>query len=92
MPSVDIVLALVVVATVVAAGHEIEAGLSRVAARLAAQLTGCENDNRELLDGTARTALALHTSVRLPGGPGAVWGSWARGRSLTPSRSLRVSP
>jgi lantibiotic biosynthesis protein len=45
-----------------ATSREIEAELPRLAAHLAAQLAECEDDNPELLDGTAGTALALHTA------------------------------
>jgi hypothetical protein len=45
-----------------AASREIEAELPHLAARLAAQLAGREDDDPELLDGTAGTALALHTA------------------------------
>ena len=41
---------------------QIEAELPRLAARLATQLAGREDDNPELLDGTAGAALALHTA------------------------------
>jgi hypothetical protein len=44
-----------------ATSREIEAELPRLAAHLAAQLAECEDDNPELLDGTAGAALALHT-------------------------------
>lgn len=45
-----------------ATSHEIGAELPRAAARLAAQISRHEDDNPELLDGTAGTALALHTA------------------------------
>jgi lantibiotic biosynthesis protein len=45
-----------------AASPQIEAELPRLAARLATQLAQHEDDNPELLDGTAGAALALHTA------------------------------
>lgn len=45
-----------------AATNDIAAKIPALAARLADQIVKCEDDNPELLDGTAGAALALHTA------------------------------